>query len=376
MKIPEPRKLPSGSWNVRIQLDGESYSITKPTKKECITEAAALKAGVKEARKRTGLTLTQAIDRYIEDRENILSPSTIRGYRAIQRLRFCSVMSRSVDAITPDQWQRFVNLEARTCSAKTLKNAWGFISSVILDATGRKVNVRLPQVVANDLPYLTAEQIPIFLDAIKGDFCEIAILLGLSSLRRSEIMAVRWKDIDLDAGCIYVHGSAVQDENGKLVYREENKNTSSRRTVPFLIPQLRVAVEAADKRTEYAVTCNPNTIYNSTNRACRKVGLPEIGAHGLRRSFASLAYHLNLPEEVTMKAGGWSDIYTMRKIYTKISEKDITDKGQVYEDFFTNLSPSSKPKQFSSRYNFRSNFEILSSNSIPTQDTKCTNGIR
>lgn len=86
------------------------------------------------------------------------------------------------------------------------------------------------------------------------------------------------------------------------------------------------------------MTCNPNTIYNSTNRACRKAGLPEIGAHGLRRSFASLAYHLNLPEEITMRAGGWSDIYTMRKIYTKVSEKDISDQGQIYEDFFNRLS--------------------------------------
>lgn len=253
-------------------------------------------------------------------------------------------MPRCIDDITQDQWQRLVNMEARSCSAKTLKNAWGFISSVIQDATGRKIVVRLPQVVANDLPFLTAEQIPTFLDAIKGDFCEIAILLGLSGLRRSEIMAVRWEDIDLSAGCIYVHGSAVHDENGDLIYREENKNTSSRRTVPFLIPQLRAAIEAAEKRTEYVVTCNPNTIYNSTNRACRKAGLPEIGAHGLRRSFASLAYHLNVPEEVTMKAGGWSDIYTMRKIYTKISEKDITDQGQIYEAFFAHIDSTQVKK--------------------------------
>lgn len=337
MKLPQPRKLPSGSWNIRIQLDGETYSVTKATKKECIAEAAALKTRIKEARKRSGLTLTKAIDQYIDDRANILSPSTIRGYKAIQRLRFQSAMTRQVEEISQEQWQRFVNLEARKCSAKTLKNAWGFISSVIQDTTGRKVSVRLPQVVANDLPFLTAEQIPTFLKEVEGDFCEIPILLGLSGLRRSEIMAVRWEDIDLDAGCIYVHGSAVLDKDGNLVQRKENKNTTSRRTVPFLLPQLRRAVIAADKPTEYAANCNPNTIYNSTNRICERAGLPKIGAHGLRRSFASLCYHLNVPEEITMKAGGWSDIYTMRKIYTKVSEKDILEQGRIYEDFFNKL---------------------------------------
>lgn len=342
MKIPEPRKLPSGSWFVRITVDGVTHSITRPTKKECASEAMAIKSGAKEIKKRNTITLTKAIDNYISSRENVLSPSTVRGYKAIQRLRFQIAMHKVIEDVTNDQWQRIVNSEARRCSAKTLKNAWGFISSVITDSTGRKISVRLPQVVANDLPFLTAEQIPTFLKAAEGDFCEIAILLGLSGLRRSEIMAVRWKDIDLDAGCIHVHGSAVLDKSGKLIHREENKNTASRRTVPFLIPQLRAAVENATLLKEpnpndFAVTCNPNTIYNSTNRICRRAGLPEIGAHGLRRSFASLAYHLGMPEAVTMKAGGWSDIYTMRKIYTKISEKDISEHGQRYEVFFTNL---------------------------------------
>lgn len=337
MKIPEPTRLPSGAWNVRIQVDGERYSITKPTKKACLAEAAAIKTDQKAARRHTSVTLSAAIDDYISARKNVLSPSTIRGYRAIQRLRFQSVMTRSVGSIPPAQWQRIVNQEARLCSAKTLKNAWGFVSSVLMDATGEKINVRLPQVVANDLPFLTAEQIPIFLEAIRGEYFEIAILLGLSGLRRSEILAVRWEDIDLKKGCIHVRGSSVMDENGRMVQRKENKNTSSRRTVPFLIPQLREAVQAAERTGEFAVSCYPNSIYSAVNRVCRRSGLPEIGAHGLRRSFASLAYHLGIPEEVTMKAGGWSDIYTMRKIYTKISEKDISEHGQKYEAFFANL---------------------------------------
>lgn len=345
MAVPTPRKLPSGSWFVRVTVDGETYSITRATKRECLNEAMAIKAGAKSAPTRNTVTLEQAIDNYIEARENVLSPSTIRGYRAIQRLRFRPAMGRAVAGITDDQWQRFVNAEARLCSAKTLKNAWGFIRSVIDETTGQNVEVRLPQVVAKDLPFLSAEQIPIFLKAVAGNYCEIAILLGLSGLRRSEILAVRWRDIDLAAGCIYVHGAAVHDAGGSLVYREENKNTASRRTVPFLLPQLRAAVERERGQhdpNDYAVTCNPNTIWQTTNKLCRRNGLPEIGAHGLRRSFASLCYHLGIPEAVTMKAGGWSDIYTMRRIYTKISEKDLSEHSQKYEAFFSAAADDEK----------------------------------
>lgn len=344
MKIPEPRKLPSGSWNIRVQIDGQIISITKPTAKACQKEAMALKSGAKEARKRSNQTVSDAINEYITDRENVLSPSTIRGYRAIARTRFQGAMRWDIGTVTPEQWQRIVNQEAKKCGAKTLKNAWGFLSAVIEDATGRKISVRKPQVVPNELPFLTAEQIPVFLSAIRGKRCEIAALLALSSLRRSEILALHWDDIDLKNNCIYVHGAAVQGTDNALVHRKENKNATSRRTIPFILPQLREAVLSADQSSPLVYTGNPNQIWQSVNRICKREGLPLVGVHGLRRSFASLAYHLGLSEEVTMRTGGWSDIYTMRKIYTKVSEKDILDQGRVYEQFFSNLPGSDAEK--------------------------------
>lgn len=336
MKIPEPKKLPSGAWNVRIQQNGKRISITKSTKKACLAAAAALKTG-QASNRSARITVSGAIDAYIEARQNVLSPATIAGYRRIQKHRFQSAMSRRIEDITPVQWQRIVNNEAREVGAKTLKNAWGFLSSVIRESTGQTVTVRLPQVVAQDLPYLAPDQIPAYLTAIRGCYCEAALLLALSGLRRSELLAVRWEDIDLDAGCIRVRGAAVPDERGQLVYREENKNTTSRRTVPFLLPRLRAILEDAEPVGEYVVTCNYNNIGRASTRACREAGLPEVGLHGLRRSFASLAYHLGLSEEVTMRAGGWSDIYTMRRIYTKVSEADFLDQASRLSAFFESI---------------------------------------
>lgn len=336
MKLPKPRKLPSGSWFVRVMINGKSIGITRSTEKECLAAAAALKAGFNEEKK-SGLTVHKAIDQYIGNRENVLSPSTIRGYRTIQRTRFQTMMERKLDTITQDQWQKAVNAEAKLCSAKTLQNAWRFISGVISEQTGKRMNIRLPQVVQNDLPFLTSEEIPAFLEAAQGDKYEIALLLGLSGLRRSEILSVRWEDIDLERGCIYVRGSAVLDENGVLVHKKENKNPSSRRTVPFLLPQLREAIENAERKGDYVVTCYPSTIQKAVTKVCKTAGVTMISPHGLRRSFASLCYHLGVPEHVAMKAGGWSDIYTMRKIYTKISESDIQKQGEKITEFFSNL---------------------------------------
>lgn len=341
VKIPTARQLPSGNWFVQLRLDGHSISITKPTQREAVAAAMAIKEGVVKARNTpdSAITLKTAIERYIADRESVLSPSTIRGYNVILRNRFQALLSTRLCDISSAKFQKAVNQEARSVSPKTLKNSAMFVQTVIAEYTGERPAVRLPQVVPNDLPWLTPEQIPVFLKAIKGNRYEIPALLALSSLRQSEIVAVQWKDIDLKKGTITVHGSAVQDKDGNLVQKQTNKNLSSRRTVPFLIPQLREAVKASSGAPDEYIYPTYNTVLRrNINAVCEAAGLPLVGIHGLRRSFASLCYHLGISEAVTMLAGGWSDFRTMRKIYTKISEKDIKEQAERFTKFFDNAN--------------------------------------
>ena len=122
-------------------------------------------------------------------------------------------------------------------------------------------------------------------------------------------------------------------KGNKLVQKAANKTRSSRRTIP-IIPPLRDVLLEHQKISGLIVTTSPNTLYDQINRVCRSNGLPEVGVHGLRRSFASLAYHLGLSEEMTMRIGGWSDIYTMRRIYTKLSAQDIAEQSEKFRDFF------------------------------------------
>lgn len=334
MKTPKARKLPSGSWFCRVRVNGKDIPITRATEKEAVAEAMAIKAGIRDARlhirKRT---VTQAIDDYIESRQNILSPSTIRGYRTIQRGRFQQMMHKEISAVTQTQWQRAVDAEARLVSAKTLVNAWCFLSSVIFETTGHRPVIRLPQVIPNERQWLTPTQIPIFVDAVKGHPVEIPALLALSSLRRSELLNLRWKDVDLKNGTLRVNGAAVLDENGELVHKRETKNKTSRRTVP-IIPPLQEALENTEHKGEYVVTMRPNTIYTKINRLCQANGLPLVGVHGLRHSFASLAFHLQMPEKVAMEIGGWANDQTMHKIYTHLAQEDLKKHAQSFTDFF------------------------------------------
>ena len=235
--------------------------------------------------------------------------------------------------VTQDQWQWAVNLEAKKVNAKTLTNSWRFIASVITEATGKTVSIKLPQIVPNERPWLTPEEIPVFVAAVKGTTVEIPALLALSSLRCSEILDLKWSDIDMEKKLIRVSGAAVFDENGDLIHKQENKNSTSRRTVP-IIPPLEDALNRTPHKGEYVVKITANWIYRSINTVCEKNGLPKVGIHGLRHSFASLAFHLNMPEKVAMQIGGWSNDQTMRKIYTHLFQADVARHADAFTSFF------------------------------------------
>lgn len=325
MIIPKAVKLPSGNWRIQLKLKGKSINVLKPTKAECERAALLIKAEYKNGiyKKTSDITVSEAIDLYIDKRSNVLSPSTIKGYRSIQRNYFQSIMN---DKAAEIDLQRAVNEESKVHSAKTVKNAYGLIRAVISDAGIEVKEARLPQVVRNERPFLNPDEIKMFLEVIKGEECELAALLALHSLRRSEILALTSSDIK--DGFIYVNKSAVEGEHG-LVTKKTNKNSSSNRIIPVMIPRI---YEIMPKGL--LVTHSPDTLGKQINRVCRKHGLPEVGVHGLRHSFASLAYYMGLSELETMKIGGWSDKNTMHNIYTHVYDKSLERKTNRLTEFF------------------------------------------
>ena len=337
ISVPTPRQLPSGSWRVQLLIDGKRISITEETEQACIARAMAIRENMLAPEDKSQKpSLSVAIDRYVEARESILSPATIRGYRNIQKSRFQSQMKRPVNALSERDWQRAVNAEAKLCAAKTLKNAWGFVSSVLREETGSLYSVSLPQVISEPREFLESDQIKVFLEHARGNKYEIPALLALCSLRVSEIIALTWDQIDLENKIISVKGAVVPNEHHQYVKKKENKNQTSRREVPIMIPRLSEALEQADRRTKKVVPFHPSSIRNGINRICVSAGLPEVGTHGLRHSFASLAYHLNMPEKIAMQIGGWSNDATMRKIYTHVSQKDVISYENAMTAFYEN----------------------------------------
>jgi integrase len=337
MVIPKAKKLLSTSeWVIYLRIGGENITVTESTQRRCEDLARRIKSDYKlgKRKKPVGVTLLQAINIYIDSRDNVLSPSTIRGYEAIKKSRLQDHMNSRLSDIA--DWQAIINAEAASCSPKYIQNIWGLVASVLKYHKQEVPRITLPQVAAKDKPWLEPEDIPLFLEAIRGDICEFEILLALHGLRSSEVQAVDKSKVELRKDFINVSGSVVLDKNNKPVHKETNKNKPSKRVVPILIPRLYELSECD------MVKHHPQTVYKHINKACRKIGIEPVGTQGLRRSFASLCYHLRLSERETMDLGGWSDANVMREIYIKLAKRDKEQASEKLKSFYKNIADESQ----------------------------------
>lgn len=330
MKVPKAKKLPSGNWFIHLRLGGENIPVTAKTEKACTKQAQVIKAEYLAGRREKlptldDITLTQCIDKYIQRRAQ-LSPATLRGYKIIQKNYFQAYMEKPIRSIK--NWQEVYDSEKQRLSPYTLKNAFGFLRSVYKETMRREMPVvdMLPPT-RSERPFLDKEEIRQFLAAIEGRNCEIGALLALHSLRVSETLDLTWEDVDLKRKRLRVHGAVVPDADNKWVRKDTNKNDTSRRYVPIFIPRLEELLKAhyGDDRPVCRYTTEAG-LYKAINNACESAGLPKVGNHGLRHSFASLVVLLHLPEPVLQAVGGWKDSATVHKIYTHISQRDLEEQ--------------------------------------------------
>lgn len=314
VSVPKPRKLASGTYFGQVMFDGERKPVSASTEAEYYAKAKAVKLGLIEAeRTKSGITLAKAVRNYIDSNEYVLSPSTIRGYEIIYRNRFKDYMGKDISNIN---YQEMINVEAKLVSPKTLANAWALISPAIENAGVAAPKVRKPSVVAKDEDWLDYEQIKVFLSAVEGEPVELAALLALHGLRLSELVDLDVSQITKDG--IAIRGASVFNREYKLVHKDSNKNKTSRRTVPILIPRVLDILPAEGK----AVPLHPVTVGRHITKVCLKAGLPQCSPHDLRRTFASLAFHLGWNAQTTMLLGGWSNMQTVNAVYRKLADKD------------------------------------------------------
>lgn len=341
------KQLPSGSWRVQLYVGKDPLgkrqylSFTARTKKEAELEALTYQLHYKEiSRDSTAMTLKEAMDKYIEGKSNILSPSTIRGYTIMSRQRLQGLMPIKLNRLTNSMIQQAMNAEARTASPKYIRNIHGLLSAVLKEYhPSFRLNITLPQKQVTEQMYLEPEQIGVLMRAIRGTDMEIPVLLALwLSLRSSEVTGLTWDCVDFERSTITVRQAKVRDKDNNWVMKA-TKTTNSTRTISapdYIMDLLRFAKKDASPE-DSVVTIPGHRLYQRLRVILKNNGLPLIRFHDLRHTFATVCHSLNVPDIYIQKRGGWASSNVLKSVYTHALTSKQHTVGETIDNFFYQL---------------------------------------
>lgn len=341
-KLPTPQLLPSGMYRCQVMVHGKRVSVVDSDSDIAQAKAVALKNGLIEKETKLGfITLSDAIDKYISIRKNVLSPSTARGYRIIQRNRLKSLMNRNVYDIDEILIQTAINEDAKCVSYKTIKNSVGLILSVLTDYVSiNEKRIRYPQRIKKEHVYLDTNQVVKLIDGAKGNIAEIPILMAVwLGMRRSEILGLHWESVDFDKKQIKVERTAVPGEDGVMLEKITTKNESSRRTIScpdYILEKLRL-YRPASPRNGPIFNIAPDTFFKNLKRISEASDIPFVGIHGLRHTNASIMLSLGVVDKVAMARGGWATDVTMKSIYQHVFLDDKVNADNIINSYIESL---------------------------------------
>lgn len=162
-------------------------------------------------------------------------------------------------------------------------------------------------------------------DAPFGLFALICLYTGL---RRGEVLALRYEDIDRKNKTISVSKAVEYTSNTPSL--KEPKTKAGIRTVPLLDPLEKALPNNASGlifHREDGGLLTKTQYRKRWIKYCEAIGF-EITAHQLRHGYATILYEAGIPDKDAQELLGHSSIAVTRDVYTHIrqSQKDATAK--------------------------------------------------
>lgn len=307
-------KLPSGSYRVRQMENGKLYSLTlpyKPNKREAYELIQNKINHVVD----NSMTFQKAAEEYINVKNNVLSPSTIRGYHSVLRNLPQYFLDMDISQIDEYTLQKFINEYAIDHTAKTVHNVNGFVMAVLrLFYPKVDISVTLPQKQRQERYTPTTEDIKRIMDASRDTKYYIPLFLACLGLRNSEICALTI--FDLKGTELTINKALVYGDNGYVVKNVPKTDASNRIIV---LPD---AVAQFIKEQGYIYDGYPLQIDRHLRRVQKKLNIPSFGIHRMRHFFASYMHDLGYSDAIIQSLGGWATDNVMKSVYRHALNED------------------------------------------------------
>ena len=201
----------------------------------------------------------------------------------------------------------------------------------------------------------TASELRTFLQAVSAEPLHAAFVLAATTgMRRGEVAAVRWRDVDLEGGLLRVEES-VTPVRGELVFSAPKTKKGVRRvsldraTLAVLRAhrlrqtERRLALGPAWVETGRVFTredgslLHPDVLSKRFGAWIVRLGLPVIPFHGLRHTWATLALEKGIHTKVVSERLGHANSSVTLDIYSKVRPAlDLEAAERVAQELFAN----------------------------------------
>jgi integrase len=381
------RSKKKGTWSIVIELDKDAATGkrrqqwltvqgSKRDAERCLGETLhQLDTGVYIEPNKT--RLADYLHRWLVDYVRLnLSPRTAEGYEHIlQRYIIPEIGNIILTQLKPEHLQRYYSqTQNKGLSAQTVRHhhtvlhkaletaiEWGLVIRNAADA------VTPPRATCPEMQTWNEDEIGKFLEAAKTTpYYALFYTALFTGARRSELLALRWQDIDFLLGQIYINRSLHVLKGGMVVYKAP-KSAKGRRTVAMppslylVLDEYRKAREAESLLISMSLPDGdlifstlgkpllPNTVTHAWIKLVRRTGIKVIRFHDTRHTHASLMLKQGIHPKVVQERLGHSTIAITLDTYSHITPGLQEAAAKRFDEAFTDNSArrSGKGVEFS-----------------------------
>lgn len=222
---------------------------------------------------------------------------------------------------------------------------WGHVGRNVADA------VDPPRAVDREMNALDPGGVERLLDAARSTmYFPLIHLATFTGMRRSELLGLRWKDVDLNKGTVSIAQVLHCLPGGRIVF-DQPKTAKSRRLVT-LSPAPALALRAYQETVEAdlallgttlagdrLVFCQvdgspllPNTVTHAFAKTVQRAGLAGITFHSLRHTHASILLQQGVSSKTVAERLGHSTVVITLDTYSHVTPGVKEDAANRFEE--------------------------------------------
>ncbi|EGD56725.1 site-specific integrase [Gordonia neofelifaecis] len=347
--------------DVGVKPDGsrDRRRFTYPTKKEAQAEYRRITTEVAAGRYvgRSRVTVAEHVEAWLAGKRDV-RPNTLRNYTDAAKPIVRDLGGLELQRLTKAHIDKFLGgltrRDGRPYSTDSARLVLAVLRQVTKDAHRQGIISRDPsefveppkakRVAAENLDVWTREEANLFRKHTAEDRMAACWLLTLCGLRRSEVLGLRWRDVDLDAGTITVTQGRVE-VTATFIDTAEPKTARGRRALPIsgeIIDALAAlrrlqAAERAEMGCDYAETglvavepdgtpTLPRTYSDRFRRLASAAGVPPITLRNVRHTSVSVMLDAGVPPTVVAAWHGHDPRMTV-SVYGRTYDDSLKTAG-------------------------------------------------